>query len=176
MDVEDEETVREASLKVKELSPGLDAVISNAGILCPSDRVNLVTSLDIGDLAAMLSVNTLGAARVIRYFDPLMRDGGVFATITSEAGEISNPFPELPGYCVSKAAANKLVSIQRVTVSRYHVFAIHPGRVDTDMGRVSAQITPMESARGICDIVTGKKPIPQEAGWFINYRGESMPI
>lgn len=174
MDVTKEEQVLDAAKRVKLLSGGLDAVVSNAGVCAPEERKTIVTTLRSQDLEYMLSVNVIGAARVIRKLGALVRDGGVFATITSEAGAMSNIFPEMPGYSISKAAENKLVSIQYVTEKRFRVFAIHPGRVDTDMGHVSAQITPWESAEGIAAIVTGERNVPREYGWFIDYRGERM--
>lgn len=175
MDVESEESVKNGARTIQRIAGGLDAVVSNAGVLSPADRTCDVRTMQSRDLEAMLRVNVVGAARVIRYFDPLVRDRGLFATVTSEAGSISNPFPGLPGYSISKAAENKLVSIQAVTVTRYRVLAIHPGRVDTDMGHESAQISPTESARGICALITGEQPVPPEYGWFVDYLGRPMP-
>jgi NAD(P)-dependent dehydrogenase (short-subunit alcohol dehydrogenase family) len=174
LDVESERSVSEAAKYIAASSGGLDAVLSVAGFLSANDRDADVFSLLPEDLNAMLSVNLVGAARVIRFFDPLMRDGGIFITITSEAASISNPFASMPGYQISKAAANKLVSIQAVSVSRYRVLALHPGRVDTDMNHVSAEITADQCAEGICALRDGTVK-PPDGEWFVNYRGEAMP-
>lgn len=174
MDIVSEDAVRREAERIAALAGGLDIVVSNAGVSVPRDKTATVLSMESEDLEAMLAVNVVGAARVIRHFGPLVRPGGIFATITSEAGSIGNAFPAMPGYSISKAAENKLVSIQHATVAGYRVLAIHPGRVDTDMGRESAQITPQESADGICSILTGGKPLPANE-WFLNYRGEPMP-
>ncbi|MDO4274546.1 MAG: SDR family NAD(P)-dependent oxidoreductase [Eubacteriales bacterium] len=176
MDVTSEAAVQKAADQVKKTWGTLDGVVSNAGCLPDGDRENQIFDMRPEDLEEMLKVNVIGPARVIRCFSPLMEKGGVFITITSEAGSISNAFCDLPGYSISKAAANKLVSIQHCTTKDYRVLAVHPGRADTDMGYVSAQITPKESAKGICDILTGVKKIPESYGWFINYRGEQMPL
>jgi len=56
------------------------------------------------------------------------------------------------------------------------VYAVHPGRMNTVMGRNDAQIEPELAARGIIRILSGEKRIPPENGWFIDYRGEAMQI
>lgn len=173
MDVSKENSVRETAQQMARYDDNLDVVVSNAGILIPGDREATVFSLDSQALEAMLQVNVIGAARVIRYFSPLIRSNGLFATITSEAGSISNTFSSMPGYAVSKAAENKLVAIQNISETKYRSIAIHPGRVDTDMNRESAEIAPSECAKDLADILTGKKRLPEKE-WFFNYLGEPM--
>ena len=52
---------------------------------------------------------------------------------------------------------------------------IHPGRMDTIMGKENAQIHPRESAKGLFDILEQKIDIPPMDIPFINYKGEPMP-
>ncbi|MDR0598674.1 MAG: SDR family oxidoreductase [Treponema sp.] len=154
---------------------GLDALVTVAGILTDSDRTRLITEADIGDLRKALEINTVGAAIVIKHFHGLVKDGGKFIAVTSEAGSLTNIGEKYPGYSVSKAAQNKLTAIFAKTVSRYAVYALHPGRMNTVMGRNDAQIEPEESAEGIYKIISGEKKPPANT-WFINYRGEAMEI
>lgn len=174
MDVSNEDSVFNTAQQLAQYPGLLDCVVSNAGILVQEDWESTIFSLDGRSLEAMLQVNVVGAARVIRCFDPLVRPGGIFATVTSEAGAISNAFSSLPGYAISKAAENKLVSIQNASGVNYRALAIHPGRVATDMNHESAEITPQKSAKGIADILTGSIKLPEEE-WFVNYLGEPMP-
>jgi NAD(P)-dependent dehydrogenase (short-subunit alcohol dehydrogenase family) len=81
-----------------------------------------------------------------------------------------------PLYSISKAAQNKLTAIFAKTVKNYAVYAVHPGRMNTVMGRNDAQIEPEESAEGIYKIITGEKKIPPQNGWFIDYHGEPMEV
>ncbi len=174
MNVESEASVESEALRIESFPGRLDAVVSNAGLSVPRAKAASVLTLCPEDLEAMLRVNVTGAARVIRFFDPLVKDGGLFATVTSEAGSISNAFSSMPGYAVSKAAENKLVSIQRATVTRYRVLAVHPGRVETDMNRESAQISPQVCASALSDLLCGRKRWPEDE-WFVNYLGQPMP-
>jgi NAD(P)-dependent dehydrogenase (short-subunit alcohol dehydrogenase family) len=173
MDVTSEKGVKEEAKRIADQFGGLDVVVSNAGVSVPRAKTATVFTLESIDFEEMLAVNVVGAARVIRYFGPLIRSGGLFATITSEAGSIENAFSSMPGYAISKAAQNKLVSVQQVSTQGHKVLAIHPGRVDTDMGRESAQISPEVSAAGIRDIITGVQKLPADE-WFVNYLGEAM--
>lgn len=46
---------------------------------------------------------------------------------------------------------------------------IHPGRMDTVMGKENAQIPPDRSAVGVLDILENRKQIPEMDIPFINY-------
>ena len=64
----------------------------------------------------------------------------------------------------------------RVTVGEsINVYAVHPGRMNTDMGRTTAQIEPEEAAIGFCNILEGTTHIEKDQ-WFIDYRGNAMPL
>jgi len=147
-----------------------------AGILPDSDRQFLITDADINDLRTALEVNTIGSAIMIKHFGSLVKDGGMFIVITSEAGSMTNIGQKYPLYSISKAAQNKLTAIFAKTIKNYTVYAVHPGRMNTVMGRSDAQIEPEEAAEGIYRIITGEKKMSPENGWFIDYNGEPMEI
>ncbi|MDR2068641.1 MAG: SDR family NAD(P)-dependent oxidoreductase [Spirochaetaceae bacterium] len=176
IDVTKEAMAEGAAKKILEDGGKLDAVVVTAGILTDSDRERLITDAHIDDLRAALEVNVVGSEIMIKHFSPLVNDGGMFIMITSEAGSMTNIGLKYPGYSVSKAAQNKLIAIFAKTVTRYQIYAIHPGRMNTVMGRNDAQIEPEESARSIFRIITGEQKVSPERGWFINYRGEAMEI
>jgi NAD(P)-dependent dehydrogenase (short-subunit alcohol dehydrogenase family) len=154
----------------------LDAVVSVAGVLTDSDRELPITRVNIADLRLALDVNVVGAAIVIKYFHGAVKKGGIFITVTSEGGSMTNIGTRYPAYSVSKAGENKLVAIFAKTVSDYKIYALHPGRMNTVMGRNDAQIEPEVSVENMYRIITGEKTIPPENGWFINYLGEAMEI
>lgn len=83
-----------------------------------------------------------------------------------------------PGWLASPtwATANKIIQTLRVTVGEsINVYAVHPGRMNTDMGRTTAQIEPEEAAIGFCNILEGTTHIEKDQ-WFIDYRGNAMPL
>jgi NAD(P)-dependent dehydrogenase (short-subunit alcohol dehydrogenase family) len=176
LDVTSEAMAERAAQKILEDGGKLDAVVVAAGILTDSDRELPVTEVAINDLRAGLETNTIGSAIMIKYFNKLINNGGMFITVTSEAGSMKNIGTKYPGYSISKAAQNKLVAIFAKNITDYKIYAVHPGRMNTVMGRNDAQIEPEESARGIFGIITGEKTVPPENGWFINYLGEAMEI
>jgi NAD(P)-dependent dehydrogenase (short-subunit alcohol dehydrogenase family) len=100
----------------------------------------------------------------------------MFITVTSEAGSMTTIGAKYPGYSISKAAQNKLTAVFAKTAAHCRVYAVHPGRMNTVMGKNDAQIEPEEAAEGIYRILSGEKTIPPENGWFIDYRGEAMEI
>jgi NAD(P)-dependent dehydrogenase (short-subunit alcohol dehydrogenase family) len=176
LDVTREAMAAEAARKITADGGKLDALVISAGILADSDRTLPVTDADIEDLRAALEVNVIGSAIVIKHFHQLIKDEGMFITVTSEAGSMSNIGVTYPGYSISKAAQNKLTAIFAATVRNYTILAVHPGRMNTVMGRNDAQIEPEESAEGIYRIITGGKEAAVGKGWFIDYRGEAMEI
>lgn len=54
------------------------------------------------------------------------------------------------------------------------VFMVHPGRMQTVMGKENAQILPKESANGIYQIIE-KVIDPKLDVPFVNYKGKQMP-
>lgn len=179
MDVSDESSISAASQTARDVFGSVDVLINNAGILMPTDRTQFIYDLDIDDLRKTIEVNTVGTVIVMKYFLPVMRDDGTGTMIfvTSEAGSVSSSGSNFPAYSMSKAAANKAVFILRATVGdKYRIFALHPGRMNTDMGRTTAQIEPEESAEGIYSIVIGMKDVDARKFGFIDYKGEPMLI
>jgi len=177
LDVTDEGAARAAAEKVAGDGGGaLDAVIVAAGVLPESDRRLPATEADIGDLREALDVNVAGSAIVAKHFHPLLRDGGALILVSSEAGSMTRVGAGYPSYSISKSAQNKLAAVLAKTIPRLRVYAVHPGRMNTDMGREHAQIEPEEAALGIWRIASGELAAPPENGWFIDYRGEAMAI
>ncbi|NLZ88379.1 MAG: SDR family NAD(P)-dependent oxidoreductase [Clostridiales bacterium] len=172
MDVTDRAQVIEAAKVCGEL----DVLINVAGVLCLSDHKLPITDADPNDFKVALDVNVMGAAHVIHAFHKRIVKDGWFIDITSEGGSLQNIGTVYPAYSVSKAAENKLIGIFRKTVSGYHIYAMHPGRMNTEMGREFAQIEASESAQCIYELTAGKRSVSPEADWFIDYRGYPMEV
>ena len=176
IDVSNELSVEKAAKQIK--SNNIDCLIDCAGVLLSSDRKNTIYEINIEEFRKTLEINTIGIVNVIKHFLPLIRtDGkGVLFFITSEAGSVLHNGINFPAYSISKAAANKAVFILRATLgNKYKIYAVHPGRMNTDMGRETAEIEPEESAENIYSLIIGQKGITNNHG-FINYKGETMDL
>ncbi len=173
MDVSDEQTLRTAAEAVKEKNMIIHAVVQSAGVLMQSDREKTLLDADIVDFMRAFQVNTLGIVLAFRTFYPLMEKGGMYIAETSEGGCFQAEGAMFPVYGITKTAANKVVQTLRCTVDDINVIAMHPGRMNTDMGRTTAQIEPEEAAIGICDILEHKTML-KDGKWFIDYNGRDV--
>jgi NAD(P)-dependent dehydrogenase (short-subunit alcohol dehydrogenase family) len=126
----------------------LDILINNAGIGIADD----LTDLDA--IQKHLDVNLLGLVKVTQAFLPLLtRSKGAIVNILSVTSVA--PFPVIPGYSISKAAALNLTQSQRALLTRQGVgvHAVILGSVDTDMTRGFdiPKVSPESAAVGIFD-------------------------
>jgi len=127
---------------------GLDVLINNAGIGVSDD----LTDLDV--IQKHLDVNLLGLLKVTQVFLPLLtRSNGAIVNILSVTSVA--PFPVIPGYSISKAAALSLTQSLRALLKRQGV-SVHGvilGSVDTDMTRGFdvPKVSPESAADGIFD-------------------------
>jgi NAD(P)-dependent dehydrogenase (short-subunit alcohol dehydrogenase family) len=126
----------------------LDLLINNAGIGIADE----LTDLDV--IQKHLDVNLLGMLKVTQAFLPLLtRSKGAIANILSVTSVA--PFPVIPGYSISKAAALSLTQSLRALLTRQGV-SVHGvilGSVDTDMTRGFdiPKVSPEVAAAGIFD-------------------------
>lgn len=141
-----------------------------------------IRDLDIDMLRRNLEVNVVGTALVCKYFiEQLYRSVcPCIMDITSEAAHLSPKGYNYPAYSMSKYAANmytqKLRNFLEEERRELHmrIYMIHPGRMDTAMGKENAQIHPKEAAEGIYAILSERKEIlPMEIP-FIDYKGRPM--
>lgn len=173
-DVTDEEEIARGAEFCREWLGGLDSLCHVAGVILPSDRETLITECVIGDLRRTLEVNTVGPVIVCKHFMPLMRQGGTVFVVTSEGVNVKNNGSWIPCYGISKTAATKVPGLFNAAQEDVDFYAVHPGRMNTEMGRSTAQIEPEESARGFYRLMTGETPISR-AEWYIDYNGNAMP-
>lgn len=183
MDVTKETDVKAVCARIGELTGGLDAVINNAGVLFESreDRGDPITDANMQRLAETLMVNTVGPAVVMKYTMPYLYRSACpcLINISSEAGHLEPAGYIYPAYSTSKHALNMYTQKMRNYLaqdpqkSRVRVYMVHPGRMETEMGKEFAQISPETSAKGILDIAEGKiSPVMDIP--FIDYQGNPM--
>ncbi len=172
-DVTNEELIAEGAKKCNDFLGGIDVVCNVAGVLLDGDRINPLYQCDIMELRKTLDVNTVGPVIVVKSFYPYLKDGSNVFIVTSEGVGIGNCGEWVPCYAISKAAATKVSGILNASVKHINFYSVHPGRMDTDMGRSTAQISPEESAEGFIRLFNGQTPISRD-NWYINFKGEKM--
>ncbi len=172
-DVTDEEEIARGALLCKEWFGQVDSLCHVAGVILPSDRVTLISDCVVPDLRRTLDINTVGPVIVCKQFYPVMRPGAGVFIVTSEGSNVKNNGSWIPCYSLSKTAATKVAGLFNAAVEDVDFYAVHPGRMNTEMGRTTAQIEPEESAEGFYKLMTGTTPVSR-AEWFINYKGEPM--
>jgi NAD(P)-dependent dehydrogenase (short-subunit alcohol dehydrogenase family) len=185
MDVTDEEEIKRAAQAVRRQYGYIDFLVNNAGVLFEKMKMpgDAIEDLDIGRFRETLEVNVTGQALVLKYFIGLIYDSGdaCIMNISSEAGHLSPHGYNYLAYSVSKHALNMYTQKIRNYLTEekadkhIRVYMVHPGRMDTVMGKENAQIPPSLPALSIIDILERKTRVPDMEVPFINYKGELMP-
>lgn len=173
-DVTNEEEIQKGAQACGEFLGEVDSLCNVAGVLLPGDRVNTIEKCDVAELRKTMAVNAMGPVIVGKYFYPVMKKGGSLFTITSEGVNVKSCGTWVPCYALSKLAATKVAGIFNASVEDVDFYSVHPGRMNTEMGRTTAQIEPEESAEGIYKLMTGVTPVSRQE-WYIDYKGEPMP-
>ncbi|OAA79200.1 short chain dehydrogenase [Akanthomyces lecanii RCEF 1005] len=158
----------------------LDTLIVNAAI--GNDEQLLDTSEE--RMAEYMDVNVTGVLRIVKAFLPALkaRKTRQIVLVSSTSGSITRQVNAKSGfkgpYAVSKAALN-MVAVQLHNELHesdgFTVVPIHPGWVDTDMGRIAGDggMPVAKSAAGILKVV--EKLTPQNSATFYNYDGTTLP-
>lgn len=129
LDVTDEASVKALAEQARDV----DVLVNNAGIM------NLVSPLSEDAESAMqqeFNVNVFGLLRTAQAFAPILEaNKGALVQLNSVAS-IKN-FTGMTTYCASKAAAYSVTQGLRETLGEkgVSVLSVHPGPIDTDMGK-----------------------------------------
>lgn len=172
-DVTDEAGMLAGAALCREALGDIHSVCNCAGVLPENDRKSPLHECDISELRETLDVNVVGAVAAIKCFYPQLSAGGRFFTITSEGVGIESCGSWVPCYALSKTSATKISGIMNASVGDVDFYSVHPGRMNTDMGRTTAQIEPEEAAAGISAMMTGETQLSRGC-WYVDYRGNKM--
>lgn len=127
-------TVPETVQALAQSASDVSLVINNAGAL----RISRVLDEHaIESLQSEMDVNVYGLIRMAQTFAPVLKanGGGAFVQLNSVASMKS--FPDFATYCASKAAAYSITQALHWALRGQgtQVLSVHPGPIDTDMGR-----------------------------------------
>lgn len=144
LDVNDQESIRQAANTVDERYGRLDVLINNAGVYLDENKG--LAAMDPSILERTMATNFFGAYHVIRSFIPLMekRGYGRIINVSSEFGAMSEmSYSGVGAYKLSKLALNGLTRLVAAeTTGDIKINAVDPGWVSSDMGGPSAPRTP----------------------------------
>ena len=139
MDINSEESMRQAFNKVNASFGKLDVLINNAAILLKEDQSLL--NNDVSILKQTIDSNAYAQLMVTKIFAPIISTGGRIIMTSSDGGSMSNSVGGWsPAYCVSKSFLNAITRHLAYELSgrNISVNAFDPGWVKTDMGGRSA--------------------------------------
>lgn len=155
----------------------LDALVNSAGILLAKDKQ--IDELDLAEMRQTFEINTFSQYRMIKGFLPLIYKGEnpCILNITSEASSITNVGVKYCSYSMSKVAFTMMSQMfsNLLEPQGIRVIAVHPGRMNTVMGRETAQMEASESAAGIYKLITGEVKVTEKVK-FVNYAGKPMQL
>ena len=167
MDVDNQESIRQASITINDEYGRLDVLINNAGVYL--DQNKKLLNMDPSILEKTMVTNFFGVYHVIRFFIPLMEKKGYgrIINISSEYGAMSEmSYQGVGAYKLSKYSLNGLTQlVASETNGDIKINAVDPGWVSTDMGGPSAPRTPKQAAESILWLATIESDGPN-GGFF----------
>ncbi|MGH6923740.1 MAG: SDR family oxidoreductase [Propylenella sp.] len=162
------------SLKAEIGGEPIHVLVSNAGI---SGQVGEIGSLDFGHAEAVLSVNLVGALRLVDAFvENVAAASGRIVLISSRMGSIGlNASGGAYAYRASKAGLNAIGRSLAIDLfpRGVTVVMVHPGWLRTEAGSPDAPFDADESAARIRDAI--RRLGNHETGHFIFSDGNLLP-
>ncbi|MCY7834347.1 SDR family oxidoreductase [Bacillus spizizenii] len=156
LDVDNQESIRQAAITVSERYGRLDVLINNAGVYLNVNEKLL--TMDPSILEKTMRTNFFGAYYVIHSFIPLMEKQGYgrIINVSSGYGTMREMAQQGVGaYKLSKLSLNGLTQLVSAEVKGdIKINAVCPGWVSTDMGGPSAPRTPKQAAESILWLAT----------------------
>jgi len=182
MDVADTASVEKAAAETAERFKYLNGYINNAAVLYGSkyDTRDPVTTIDLDETWDTLNINIMGIIRVMKFFTPLVYAASgdrCIMNISSAGATATDTGYAYASYTASKSAVNHYTQKMRNYLATQpdkadiRVYMIHPGRMDTVMGKENAQIHPSESAQGIWAIIERRIDVYSSTP-FYDYHGD----
>ena len=163
LDVTQDDSVRAAVQEVTKITPKLDVLVNNAGILIDLETPPRET--DLSKLQQTFDTNVAGVARVTQAFLTTLKQSGDprIVNVSSTWGSLdamSKSPSATPSYHVSKAALNMwtVLLAQDLKPDGVSVNSICPGWVRTDMGGPNATRSVEQGAAIIVKLATMAKP------------------
>ena len=120
----------------------------------------------------VFDVNVKAPLRVLQAFLPRLGKGSKVINFASQLGASTWPYGGFDAYCAAKASLGRLMRGMAMNLKDREIIVgiVHPGWVQTDMGGPTADLTPQESAKGVCTVA--KDWMLERSGEFLQWNGE----
>ena len=176
MDVTKVNDVKSAVKAVRDITPKLDILISNATAASGIGNKAIDEGMDIEESLNSYDVNALGFIRLVQQFLDMFADESSAVAISSEAGSMGDCWrDDGVDYGMAKAALNfACVTLQRRLGKRgIRVLSIHPGWVQTRPAPPKADLSPEESAAYVYKTIASPPEFNEKGntGVYMNYDG-----
>lgn len=181
LDVSSSAQINDAITLIENTVGRLDALVNNASVFPdvkePGNfRKCSVLESRIEDIQEAMQVNAYGAFLLSQVAIPLMRKNnyGRIVNISSSFGQLEAMEGGWPGYRLSKVALNAITRIfdHEFKAENILINSLDPGWMKTDMGGMSAPISPADSAKEVVRLAT--LPDGAISGCFIE-KGRVIP-
>ena len=170
------------ALSAKYRGQPIDILINNAGDIGPRDpdRTRLheqqFGTINYAEWRRVLEINTLAPLKVAEAFveqvGASVRRQMIFVSSTT-GSNVEGTYATF-GYCSSKAALNKVVTMLAIALKPRGIVcaAVCPGYVKTRLGGDAALLGVEESIRGLRQVIAGLTL--ERTGSFTRYNGETI--
>lgn len=130
-DVSSEENVRATADIIENKVGRIDYLVLAAGILCVNTRL-MITEMSADEWNGVLGVNLNGVMYCLKYFLPLMNNGGAVVTFSSE--QTIRPIARSAPYLVSKTAVEALTKLAAIEMieKKVRINCVRAATVDTN--------------------------------------------
>ena len=155
---------------VAEESFKIDILVNNAGIMLDSEIP--MSSQHLLNAKEMMEVNYWGTVNIIHFLLPYLKKSScpLIINISSKMGSLKLMQDGQDwGYRASKSALNMFTKCFAMANPDITTVALHPGHVQTNIGRINPPLTAEESVRFMVN--TWSTFSKKESGKFINYDG-----
>jgi NAD(P)-dependent dehydrogenase (short-subunit alcohol dehydrogenase family) len=183
LDVGDPADIEAAALHVGERFDAVDVLINTAGIWTAPDQPDRASSGPLADLrpeavAEVLRINAVAPLAVTQALAQRLAAArrAVVINLTSGLGSLQGATRRGNlAYGMSKAALNMLTRQLAAELAGQGtiVVSMSPGWVATDMGGPSAPLEPLESVKGMLNVLDALTPA--QSGSFLDHAGVVLP-